>query len=272
MVKQILLSQNYDSMFIYENKYYFLQENKLHCYDSQFQKIDEYNLKKAYKSIAYDNKSKIYLLSSCEEEILEYDIHTNSQKIIKNKLHLFNIAYINKLKFFPLKCPKNQYSEIINFHYQNYEYIIYQNNSTYISLVQKQSKLMSFKLGDKIKIKSIVINNHKIYLLVEKNQQSYIYLISINCLLTKCFCYFFSKCLNNCYKEEKILNSIANVENSLAQILISEAHKIEKNLSISQNINEILKVNESVEHIITKVTILEQTLISKMEIYFRGKP
>ena len=57
------------------------------------------------------------------------------------------------------------------------------------------------------------------------------------------------------------------IEKSIAKILDAEARKIQKIISITCNVDEILKVNDSVNEMIKKITLLEQALCSKLEIY-----
>lgn len=57
------------------------------------------------------------------------------------------------------------------------------------------------------------------------------------------------------------------IEKSIAKILDIEAKKIQKVISITCNVDEILKVNDSVNEMIKKITLLEQALCFKLEIY-----
>ena len=97
------------------------------------------------------------------------------------------------------------------------------------------------------------------------NNINYIYIIGMkkdnsnNCLnLIKCLCH------NNKYN---IMDSVALIEKSLAQILESESYKIKKIVYISSNIDDIIEVNNSVNNLIKNIIILEQILCAKLEIY-----
>ena len=68
-----------------------------------------------------------------------------------------------------------------------------------------------------------------------------------------------------CYTCSQIIESIALVEASLAHILNAEGDKIKKVISTTNNINEIICVNEQVIKVITKITHLEQVLYEKLD-------
>lgn len=62
-----------------------------------------------------------------------------------------------------------------------------------------------------------------------------------------------------------ILKSIAKTENALAHILNAEGKKLQKAIELADNICDLLKVNQSVQQTVTKVTFLEQVLYAKLE-------
>ena len=62
-----------------------------------------------------------------------------------------------------------------------------------------------------------------------------------------------------------ILKSIAKTENALAHILNAEGEKLQKAIELADNICDLLKVNQSVQQTVTKVTFLEQVLYAKLE-------
>ena len=62
-----------------------------------------------------------------------------------------------------------------------------------------------------------------------------------------------------------ILKSIARTENALAHILNAEGEKLQKAIELADNICDLLKVNQSVQQTVTKVTFLEQVLYAKLE-------
>ncbi len=69
-------------------------------------------------------------------------------------------------------------------------------------------------------------------------------------------------CESSC---NEILHSIAKVELSIAHILNSEGEKIQKIISCSDNVCDILEVNSSVTEVIEKVTKLEESLCCKLK-------
>ncbi len=65
---------------------------------------------------------------------------------------------------------------------------------------------------------------------------------------------------------DQILESIACMENSLSKILSSESEKLQKILQISNDPDEILAVNESINTTIINIMHLEQVLYNKLQI------
>ncbi|MDR3270512.1 MAG: hypothetical protein LBT32_03210 [Peptococcaceae bacterium] len=62
-----------------------------------------------------------------------------------------------------------------------------------------------------------------------------------------------------------IIASIAMTETSIAHILNAEGEKIQKMLELSSCSHDIFRLNESVNHVVTQLTQLEQTLCAKLE-------
>lgn len=74
--------------------------------------------------------------------------------------------------------------------------------------------------------------------------------------------------MRNCCIDERcaltaILQSISMQEAALAQILNSEAEKLQKATNISDCFNELLEVNESIRQTISAIHKLEETLKEK---------
>lgn len=63
----------------------------------------------------------------------------------------------------------------------------------------------------------------------------------------------------------EIMHSIALEEAGIAHILNAEGEKIQKAVAISDNIEQLICVNESVKRTLTQVTLLEGMLYSKLE-------
>lgn len=69
----------------------------------------------------------------------------------------------------------------------------------------------------------------------------------------------------HCGGEYEIMHSIALEEAGIAHILNAEGEKIQKAVACSNNIEELICVNESVKRTLTQVTLLEGMLYSKLE-------
>ena len=118
-----------------------------------------------------------------------------------------------------------------------------------------ENKIQSFSF----KIKDCCYNDCLILL------SDSIYIYNIDCYdkiakLLKCLC-----------KNDSILNSIACIEKALANILNEEANKIKKAICLSNNICDLIKINESVNQTIKNVILLEQVLCTKLDIYNNNK-
>lgn len=74
-----------------------------------------------------------------------------------------------------------------------------------------------------------------------------------------------SPCPPHCGGSYEVMHSIALEEAGLAHILNAEGEKIQKAVAISDNIEQLICVNESVKHTLTQVTLLEGMLYSKLE-------
>jgi predicted transglutaminase-like cysteine proteinase len=69
------------------------------------------------------------------------------------------------------------------------------------------------------------------------------------------------KCETDC---KNIINSVANIENSIADILKAENEKIMKIISVTDNVADILELNKSVNKTIQNITHLEIILHDKL--------
>lgn len=84
-----------------------------------------------------------------------------------------------------------------------------------------------------------------------------------------------SECGNSCNTPNhcgayEIMHSIALEEAGLAHILNAEGEKIQKAVALSNNIEQLICVNNSVKKTITQVTLLEGFLYSKLEALVSG--
>lgn len=69
----------------------------------------------------------------------------------------------------------------------------------------------------------------------------------------------------NCSGIYEIMHSIALEEAGISHILNAEGEKIQKAVAISDNIEDLICVNESVKRTVTQITLLEGMLYSKLE-------
>lgn len=70
---------------------------------------------------------------------------------------------------------------------------------------------------------------------------------------------------HHCGGSYEIMHSIALEEAGISHILNAEGEKIQKAVAISDNIEDLICVNESVKRTLTQVTLLEGMLYSKLE-------
>lgn len=197
-------------------------------------------------------------------------------------------------------------NEIYRYDYENLEKINIPNfdtdiiNLSYLTdnglLIITKDKIYIYKDKLKeysnIKCTNVLEINKKIYY-IKKNKlcnqqktiQQYDFEI-IDCCCTNCLV-ILSDCINiyeidNCEKIAKIINcltkkeltiptSIAYIEQALANILNEEANKIKKALGLSNDICDLLKINESVNQTLRQVILLEQVLCTKLDIYNNKK-
>lgn len=68
-----------------------------------------------------------------------------------------------------------------------------------------------------------------------------------------------------CNGSYEVMHSIALEESGISHILNAEGEKIQKAVAISDNIEDLICVNESVKRTLTQVTLLEGMLYSKLE-------
>lgn len=75
----------------------------------------------------------------------------------------------------------------------------------------------------------------------------------------------------NCGGIYEVMHSIALEEAGISHILNAEGEKIQKAVAISDNIEQLICVNESVKRTLTQVTLLEGMLYSKLEALVTGE-
>ncbi|MEG2348114.1 MAG: hypothetical protein RSB67_00510 [Clostridia bacterium] len=87
-----------------------------------------------------------------------------------------------------------------------------------------------------------------------------------NCCLNCCKCN--PKCDHHKKNLADIIESIALEEAGIAHILNAEGEKLQKITANSKDICEILEANDSVSKTISNISMLEQILLSKLEVVY----
>ncbi|MEG0329732.1 MAG: hypothetical protein RSC10_00160 [Longicatena sp.] len=67
-------------------------------------------------------------------------------------------------------------------------------------------------------------------------------------------------------EDESLVASIASVERAIAHILNAEGEKLQKVIACSNDICDLLAVNESVNKVIKSMTLLEHILYNKLDL------
>ena len=71
--------------------------------------------------------------------------------------------------------------------------------------------------------------------------------------------------IDKCCAASSLLQSIALEEAAISHILNAEGEKLQKAISLSCNLNDLLEINKSVEDMVDKLTTLETVLKSKLD-------
>lgn len=71
--------------------------------------------------------------------------------------------------------------------------------------------------------------------------------------------------IDKCCAATSLLQSIALEETAISHILNAEGEKLQKAVSISCSLNELLEINKSVRDMVDKLTALETILESKLD-------
>ncbi len=215
----------------------------------------------------------------------------NKKILISTKKHVYSITmdgYFIKIEFNCFKnnenkeCVKNlngccqmiqKPKEICNKHitcigiFCNKKYIgINKDNSAYLLEISNNGNIINkYYIDDNITINSIINNNGFLNLLITKcGKYNYIYYLDY-----KCYCQSKNnECKKHDCKKEKcdVIESIAFMETSLSHILNAEGEKLQKVLKETNNVCEILKINDSINKTIMNTTLLEQLLYEKLKL------
>ena len=80
------------------------------------------------------------------------------------------------------------------------------------------------------------------------------------------------ECNNDCdgKQTQDVITSIALVESAISHILNAEGEKIQKVIALSDDVKDLIKVNDSVCKLVSKVTMLEHVLLEKLQLALSG--
>lgn len=71
--------------------------------------------------------------------------------------------------------------------------------------------------------------------------------------------------IDKCCAASSLLQSIALEGTAISHILNAEGEKLQKAISLSCNLNDLVEINKSVEDMVDKLTTLETILKSKLD-------
>ena len=71
--------------------------------------------------------------------------------------------------------------------------------------------------------------------------------------------------IDKCCAASSLLQSIALEETAISHILNAEGEQLQKAVSLSCNLDDLVKINKSVEDMVDRLTTLETVLKSKLE-------
>lgn len=268
---------------------------KIYLLDLDFNLLKEYAIVRDAESInisTYTNK----LILILPKEIIETNpygkiinfVHENSDNIYFLDNH--NLKDISVLLF---KKSNNYFLKITNSLVLKPDYLPLLPEYNYISVITVDSDSLYYNIyllaeSKKTKAMHIISINIEITILdintdsrkelQNENQcfndleRIYGYCSSISshksCYTTpSCIVPNLPQCPDCIIENSKcqIISSIACMEASLSHIINSEGEKIQKAISISTNINELLCINESVRNTLCEVSKLESILLKKLK-------
>ena len=72
--------------------------------------------------------------------------------------------------------------------------------------------------------------------------------------------------IDKCCAASSLIQSIALEETAISHILNAEGEKLQKAISLSCSIKDLLEINKSVENMVDKITTLETVLKTKLDL------
>lgn len=212
-----------------------IDKTKLNIYNDKLETIKTICLKKIIQTFGTINNCTPYnnqIILSLNNQLIKINIHNNE--------HLETLPYPTSYPFLTTYQHHNTYCSLINTATASYITFNEPCNHTHYAL-NKQYK-------------DFIYLNQKYYFLYTKEHTSYIdeYVI----------CNAQEK--QNKQSKNKILCSIANIENGLANILHQQANQIEKAIETS-TIQDLIQLNHSTQETIDTINQLENNLILKLK-------
>lgn len=227
------------------------------------------------KNLSYDKENKKIFVTTT------YNVYsiTEDGYFIKEEIYIYAISNESKKGYvqnnLTTKNGRNTYvSSITNIkeveltasiYFDKNKYIAYsKNGSAFIALVSRRGNIIkNIYIDDDIYINSLINANGSLQLLITKNDlYNYIYLPELECDPP----FHNNKSYSTTTDEIDVIESIAAIERFLADILNIEAQKIKASLENTNKQSDILKMNKSVNKILSNITVLEQLLLNKMEL------
>ena len=226
-------------------------EKQIYIFDETFNfknkiKLNFSNLYNTIIDISYCKKTRSLLIATIKQ-IYQFSLDGSLIKIIyeiKEKI----IGEFNCTS----KLTLNKSQKLIGIICCQDEILVAytKNNIYYIGLV-KNRQIEKILYKTKYKIENIFSKDNFIWITVAKNFKKEILSTNIECTC----------------KDEKanIIDSIADIEKCLAKILCAEADKIKATIKNTNNNKELICINDSVNNLIYKITVLEFILTEKLK-------
>lgn len=273
------LPMHFESITNDDQYIYFHKQNKINQYNHHFNKLCSIELQQDYYKIKCHNNQFIALHKNrnaitiynktfdivhdiCLKHItikhgLIYDCTMHKQYLLLSMHHTLIKIDINNTTCYQTLPYYSDYPYMASLKIENY-YATLVNTLCDSYLVTKDLCNHQDYILNKLYIDYTTINDHH-------------YFIKQCCNETIIDIYCFKDCIKqkdyDDYKDcnKKVIQSIANVENSLANILQSESNKIQKAIDDNVEIDKLLEVNHSVYETIENVTQLENILLTKLK-------
>lgn len=214
-----------------------------------------------------------------KEKIVSIEYNNMIDKIIIGyESHVSTLDYFNN---FDAKIIGKDEKKINTGIYSKNNIILstfYNKNNQYLEIIESGKKIYSSIVNHNYKIKDILIeykeNVYYLYILTATNKNNlYLRVLSIvrnennfrkktNIYQKKSTHYKekFHSQKEKFHSQDELIKSIARIENRLSYIIEAEEKKIKQFLFKSANINDILKMNESINETIVNITHLEIVL------------